>query len=276
MLKRPTAFPHAASGEPAVRGSLKAVALPSEHGGWGLTLEPVALGLLAAPGWAGLGLGVSALAAFLVRHPLRLWHSDVRKGKRYRRTALALLVALGYGCVGVLGFVLAAAQAQGPFVWPLVLAVPLALLQFSYDARGRGRNLVPEFSGATAMSSVVAAIALAGGLPWTTAAGLWLVLAMRALGALSYARAQVMRARGVPVNPAPAYAAEVAATGVLAVAALAGLSPWMSVAGMGLLVVFSAYTFALPPVPARVVGWTQVAFGLLMVILTALGVRVGL
>jgi hypothetical protein len=29
------------------------VAVPSEHGGWGLTFEPVLLGLIVNPSWAG-------------------------------------------------------------------------------------------------------------------------------------------------------------------------------------------------------------------------------
>ena len=38
-----------AAGAPRVR--VKTVALPNEHGGWGLLLEPVALGLLVVPSW---------------------------------------------------------------------------------------------------------------------------------------------------------------------------------------------------------------------------------
>lgn len=256
--------------------SMRAVAIPSEHGGWGFTLEPVMLGLLVAPGWAGLGLGVAALMAFLVRHPLRLWITDLRRGRRYHRTVLAGRVAAGYGGLGLLGLALAIVGASGPFWWPLILAAPLAAFQMYYDARNMGRSLLPETSGAVAMGSVAAGIALAGGTAGGTAAGLWLVLAMRAGAALVYARAQVMRARGARVHIAPVFAAEGLAVAVLAAAAAWGLSPWLSALGMGLLLVYSAVTLARPPVPARVVGWSQIAFGLLMVLLTAAGVRTGL
>ncbi|WP_426574944.1 hypothetical protein [Aquihabitans sp. McL0605] len=37
------------SGAAAPRSPLRAVALPAEHGGWGLTLEPGLLGLLITP-----------------------------------------------------------------------------------------------------------------------------------------------------------------------------------------------------------------------------------
>lgn len=256
--------------------SMRAVAIPSEHGGWGFTLEPVILGLLVAPGWAGIGLGVTALMAFLVRHPMRLWITDTRRGKRYPRTALAGRIAAAYGGLGLLGLGLAISGARGPFWWPLILATPPAALQAYYDARNMGRSLLPETSGAVAMGSVAAGIALAGGMPGWTAAGLWLVLAMRAAAALVYARAQVMRARGARAEAAPVFAAGGLAVAVLAASAVWGLSPWLSVLGMGLLLVYSAITLARPPVPARVVGWSQMAFGLLMVLLTAAGVRAGL
>jgi hypothetical protein len=54
----------------STRSPWRAVVIPSEHGGWGLTLEPVVLGLLVAPSIAGLAIGVAAFLAFLVRTPL--------------------------------------------------------------------------------------------------------------------------------------------------------------------------------------------------------------
>lgn len=43
----------------------RSVAVPSEHGGWGLTFEPVLLGLIVAPSWAGVAIGVAAIVAIL-------------------------------------------------------------------------------------------------------------------------------------------------------------------------------------------------------------------
>ena len=59
----------------------KAVALPAEHGGWGFLTEPVVLGLVLAPSAAGLCLALAALAAFLTRHPLRLWLMRSTQGR---------------------------------------------------------------------------------------------------------------------------------------------------------------------------------------------------
>lgn len=259
--------------QPPIQVPIKSVALPNEHGGWGFTLEPILLGLLVSPGWAGLGLGLFALAAFFTRHPLKLWLADTRKGKRFPRTPIAGRFALLYSSVGLLGLILAFSQAQESFIGPLLAALPLILLQLWYDAHNQGRNLVPEISGAIAMGSVAAGIGLAGGLPVPLALGLWLVLAMRSFAAIYYARTQVRRARGVPVGLAASYVAELIAVGVLAIASLYGIVSWLSVIALSLLIPLSVYTFAKPPIAAKVVGWTQMAFGLLTIILTNIGVR---
>jgi hypothetical protein len=261
--------------------SLRRVAIPSEHGGWGFTLEPVLLGLLVVPSWAGASIGLAAVAAFLTRHPLKLWLTDVRRGVRYPRTTLAARVALTYAAAG--GFGLALAAASDPqsaavwtsFWWPLILALPMIGIQLHFDARGQGRNLLPEIAGAAAMGSVAAAIALAGRVDPAVAYGLWLVLGMRAVAAIFYARTMVMRARGIAAAPRQAYAAGVTATGVLAAAAALGLVPRLSVVAMVVLLIYAVITLSRPPVPAKVVGWSQMAFGLLVVLLTAMGTHAG-
>ncbi|HRO23471.1 MAG TPA: YwiC-like family protein, partial [Promineifilum sp.] len=40
--------------------SFKSVALPAEHGSWSLVSEPIVLGMLVAPTWAGLALVIAA------------------------------------------------------------------------------------------------------------------------------------------------------------------------------------------------------------------------
>jgi hypothetical protein len=69
---------------------LKPLALPVEHGGWGLLAAPVVLGLLVAPSVAALGVGLGACLAFLARHPLKLAAADWRQGRRTARTRAAV------------------------------------------------------------------------------------------------------------------------------------------------------------------------------------------
>src|SRR5689334_962019 len=58
-LARPPAAP------PSSSPSLRALALPTEHGGWGLLLEPLLLGLLIVPSAPGAAVAAAALGAFL-------------------------------------------------------------------------------------------------------------------------------------------------------------------------------------------------------------------
>src|SRR5437764_14320935 len=92
---------------PQNRVRLKTIALPVEHGGWGLSLEPVALGLLVAPSLPGLFLSVATLAAFLARHPLKLIMADRRRGRRFARTPVAERFVLLYILIATLSLLAA-------------------------------------------------------------------------------------------------------------------------------------------------------------------------
>jgi hypothetical protein len=98
-----------------VRVGWRAVAMPSEHGGWGLTLEPVLLGLVVAWSGAGVALGVAAFAAFLVRTPLKLVAVDLRRGRWLDRSRLALRIAIVE--LIVLGSTVALAVALAGWSW---------------------------------------------------------------------------------------------------------------------------------------------------------------
>ena len=75
------------------RAAWRSVAIPDEHGGWGLTAEPVLLGLLVAPSWPGVLLAVAAFVAFMVRSPLKVVLVDRWRRRRLPRTRLAARIA---------------------------------------------------------------------------------------------------------------------------------------------------------------------------------------
>jgi hypothetical protein len=250
---------------------LKSVALPTEHGGWGFTLEPLLLGLLLSPGAHTLGLFLLGLFGFLARHPLKLLYQDLRRGKRYARTTLALRVAGVYLALALAGFLLALATAQGPFLLPLALALPLGAFMLWADLQGRARELFPEIAAALFMASLAPAGVLAGGLGEGVALGSFLALALRDVAALYYARTQVLRARGVAPRPFPAHLALWGAVLLAGLAGQAGFLPWATGLSLLLLALYGSVALSRPPVPARVIGWTQMGFGLLVVLATALG-----
>jgi hypothetical protein len=169
--------------------SLRPLALPAEHGGWGLLLEPIVLGFLVAPSAAGSLIGIGAIAAFLMRHPLKLAARDWMRRRRYPRSKACELLAASYGLSACLAFA-AAWKMSGwlPFV-ALSIALKLASLQFVFDVRNRGRVWIAELAGAIAAAPIAAAIALAGGRTVLIASSLSLLMVARSIPAVLYVRA---------------------------------------------------------------------------------------
>ncbi|MBN2113643.1 MAG: YwiC-like family protein [Acidimicrobiia bacterium] len=259
-------------GEP---GSLRAVALPTEHGGWGFTLEPVLLGLLVAPGLAGGGVAAAAVAVFLARRPLRLLAEDLRRGRRLPRTAMAAGVVAAGAAIAIAGLAFASCRAGGRLWWAVAAALPAAGAHVAADLTHRSRSFWAEAAGAVAMGAAAPALALAGGWEAGPAFALWAVIAGRALPSILFVRAQFRRARGEPAAPAVAHFAHGIALAGLAALAAADLLPWTAAAAAAFLWAFAMWALARPPVPARTLGWTQMAVGFLVVGLVATGHHLG-
>ena len=257
---------------PDTRAAWRAVAIPSEHGGWGLTLEPVLLGLLIAPSIAGAALGGAAFLAFLVRTPLKLVAVDVRHHRWLDRSGSALRFAVVELLMMVVLATIVVSMAGWTWIVPAMLAAPLVAIESWFDIRSRGRRLVPELCGSIGIASVAAVIVVASGDSATLAAGVWLVLAARAVGSIPFVRAQIMRLRrGTTATPVSDGAQGVAVLiGVLAVLVddrmLAGLC------GVVVLAALQVTWMRRPPVPAKVLGVRQMMLGLGLVAATAIGV----
>jgi hypothetical protein len=250
----------------------RAVAVPSEHGGWGLTLEPVLLGLLIAPSIAGAALGVAAFVAFLVRTPLKLIAVDLRHHRWLDRTRLARRIALAE--LAVMGAMVIVAVSRAGWTWlvPVAVAAPLVVIELWFDVRSRGRRLVPELCGSIGIASVAAVIVVASGDAGSLAAGAWLVLAGRAVGAIPFVRTQIMRLRRGEASTRSTDAAQVAAVLIGGMAVLVDDRFVAGLAGLVVLSVVQLVGMRRPPVVAKVLGMCQLVLGLGLVGVTAIGV----
>jgi hypothetical protein len=250
---------------------LVAVAVPTEHGGWGLTLEPALLGLLVAPSWAGVALAAAALMAFVARTPVKVALVDRRRHRRIPRTVLAEKVATIELSVLVGLVAIALATAHGAFWIPIVIALPLVAVELSFDMRSRSRRLLPELAGTIGIGGVAAAIVLADGGEPVFAAALWCIVAARAVASIPFVRLQLCRYKHQPsrrlTSDAAQGAALVVAGGAVALDAsvLGGL---VAIIVLGLLQVWAARR---PPPAAALLGAQQVVAGLTVVLITALG-----
>lgn len=250
----------------------RAVVVPSEHGGWGLTLEPALLGLLVAPSVAGGALALAAFLAFVVRTPLKLVLVDRHRHRALERDHLARRVVAAEVAVLLALVAVARIDAGADWIAPFAIALPLFAVELWFDARSRSRRLVPELCGAVGISAVAASIALAGGESAALAAALWLVLAARAIASVPFARVQVLRLRAVPSPPRASDLAQLAGVAVAAIA-VAVDDAVLAGAVAVLIVALAQRAWSRGAArPAKVVGFAQLGFGLAVVIATAIGV----
>ncbi|MFN8588421.1 MAG: YwiC-like family protein [Candidatus Eisenbacteria bacterium] len=253
--------------------SLRRLLVPTEHGGWAFLGEPIVLGLLVAPSWAGACVALATVAAFFARQPLKLFVPDRRRGKVYPRTHAAeraFAVCAALGAAALAGALL---LARGPVLLAVGAAAPVAAVALAFDLSRRSRDLGAELAGALAMGAAATAIALAGGLERGPAFGLWGALAVRAFGTIAFVRARLRLERGEPWS-APAVAAWHALTFATAWAlAAARVAPFTLVTAAVLLTARAAWGLSpwRPRLRTAMLGVTEIVAGLVVIALLVWG-----
>ncbi len=263
----------ALANKPARNGvRIKTIALPAEHGGWGFVFEPIVLGLLLAPSIAGFYLALSAVGFFLARHPLTI--VVLNRRRESPRTALARRFAAIYLAVGAASFMAAVIFAQRTFILPLLVAAPFAFVQVAHDWIGKRRVLIAELSGAIAISSLAAAIALSAGLPKALGFALWAIMIARAVPAILYVRAIIARLHRQSSSALPMLLAHGCAVVAMGFLYQGGLAPFLAMVVMLVLLLRASivFVFAKPNrVTAKQLGFSEIAFGAVTVCAIALG-----
>jgi hypothetical protein len=248
------------------RPALRPLVLPNEHGGWGLLFEPIVLALVVRPSWDGVFVGLTFVFAFLARQPLRFALQDVMHERSVPRTRYCWTFAGLYALAAATSLGFALAGGAWTILIPLGLVAPFGVTQLLYDAHNRSRQLFPELVGAAAMTSSAAAIALAGGMRILPAFALAGVILARTIPTIVYVRTLLQRAHGRDVSSSWPLALH--AMAILLVALFASK---IAVAAMCILFIRATWMLAMAaPPPAKRIGWTEIAFGALSVLLFAL------
>lgn len=258
----------------APRPKLRPIALPTEHGGWSFILEPIFLGLFVAGTWAGLLLSIAAFATFLIRHPFKLALKDTQRGKRYPRTEWAIRLAAIYAAVAVITGVLALVITEHVFLQPLIIAIPLALVQLYFDASNRGRELIPEIFGAVALAAVAPMIALTHNWQLDAAYALWGILIVRIITSILYVRARLRLERGEHPDTRLPQIAHVLGLIAVIVLVISDLAPVLAIVALVILLARSLHGLSkwrIPAPQAKIIGIQEVIFGVLTVLLVGIG-----
>jgi hypothetical protein len=271
------AFPTpAAKTRPAFK--MKSIALPNEHGSWGILFEPLVLGIAVAPSLASPFVALLYIGAFLSRQPLR-WHIADLKAKRSRpQTTAARGFAFAYLSIAAIGFFGSLAFAGVNALLPLIVTAPLAAITLWYDVSGKSRNVAPEMAGVVTLATSSAVCGLAAG--WSVAASLALtaVITLRLIPSMLYIRERLKLEKGKPSSFAAPIALHVAAVATVAAFAWYGLAPWLPLTVFTFLLVRSitgSSDFRLK-LTAKKLGMLEVLFGTLVVVSVIVGHYFGL
>jgi hypothetical protein len=252
--------------EPSRLSQAVKLVLPREHGSWSLALEPVALGLLAAPSKPGLAVAAAAISGFFLRRPLKL----MLNGKPDARRSLAFAGVAGLGLFALGNLLLLAKVGGISRLWPLIPAGGAGMIFVWFDLRNEAREGVSELAGATAFGLLPAAFgALAG---WSTMASMALAMVMliRSIPTVMLVRTYLRLIKGRAATAIPALAA--AGTALLLAVWLvgSGFAPWP--VAIFALAMISGSIWLLgwrPRLSAKTVGIAETTFGAAMVLTLA-------
>jgi hypothetical protein len=241
--------------------------LPKEHGSWSLVLEPLILGLLVAPSFAGVALATAAFAGFLARRPLNTAFSPSPSGSRTAaRRTMAILFTLAI--TGLFEAVLLGGLAS---LWPLLIAAPLGGLFIYFDAQGDGRATAAEVAGSSAFALLPSALSTLAGWSAPAALALAAIALTRSVPTVLTVRAYLRRRKGQPIRPVITLLAATAACFVVALLGRFHLVPAPVALGAGLLLLRSAW-FLSPWRPlwsARAIGTSEALLGVIYVAIAA-------
>ena len=228
-----------------------------------------------APSLAGLFLALAAVLAFVARTPVKIVLVDAFRRRLLPRTRVALAISLVEIVVLVALVVGAATTATANDWWvPALVAGPLIAVELWYDMRSRSRRLIPELAGSIGVASVTTMIVLADDGETGLAIGLWVILAARAVTSITWVRGQILKLHGRPVNPADSARADIVAAAAVGLAVAARAELIVGAAAVIALIAIQRIVATGDPMPAKKVGFQQMAFGFATVLITAVGVWV--
>lgn len=252
---------------------LRQIALPTEHGGWGFLLEPLVAGVAIACSSAAPWIAVMTIGAFLLRQPLKVLFINRLGMKNRERARAAIAFALLYATIFAVGLSLTLITAGSRPLLPFMFVLPFAIVQIYADVSRQNRQLIPEITGAIAISASVAVMALAADLAWISAVALWTIFIARLIPSILYVRHRLLLEKGKDFSRITPTLAHIVALLLVAVLAYNGLSPYLTVFAMVLLLrrSISGLSPGRTRMRAMQIGVWEVIYGTLTVLSVIIG-----
>ena len=259
--------------QPKRNVKLKQIALPTEHGSWGFLFEPLLAGILIAPSIASIWILLMIVGAFLTRQPLKIYLNDLQAKRNLPQTEAAFRFILIFGIISTVGLLGSLYFAKAESFYPFLLILPLGIYQIYCDASKKSRQLLPELTGAVAISSSVAAVTIAGGFSWTTSLALWTVFICRLIPSILYVRNRLKLEKGKSYSSISVAITNFLAFVVVGFLATNGLIPKLPVAMFFILMIRSVWGLSSyrKRVKAMKIGVWEVIYGTLTALSVVLG-----
>lgn len=256
-----------------VKLRLKGLALPNEHGSWGFLFEPIVAAAAIAFSPAAPWLALTVIGAFLVRQPLKVFISDKLAGRSLAQTDAALRYAAAFAVAAGTGLLMSLWLAPAASFIPFALVLPLGVYQIYCDVSRKTREILPEITGAVAMSSSAGAIAIAGGMSGAATAALWLFLIARLVPSILYVRQRLRLEKGKDFSLALPVGAHFMAFGGVAYLAVIGLLPYLVLPIFAMLLARCIYGLSSyrTKMKAMKIGVWEVIYGVLTVLSLIVG-----
>lgn len=253
----------------------RSVAVPTEHGGWGLTAEPALMGALVVPSRSGLALALAAMLVFVARRPAKLVVVDLWRRRWLARSAMALRVAIVELAALVALLAAATVATHGGAWWlPMLFAAPAVAVELWFDVRSRSRRLFGELAAVASIAAVAPTIVLAGGGRWPLAGALWLLVGARSTSAVPFVRAQVGRLHHGNARVTGSDLAQLGALAASAVVVVLRSEAMVGAAVLAMIAVMHVVLVRRPPPQAKVLGIAETLVGAALVAATAIGTAI--
>ena len=268
MISSMTPALPATAAKPRPAFKMKSIALPNEHGSWGILFEPLVLGIAVAPSAASPFVALLYIGAFLSRQPLKWYIADLKAKRERGQTAAARMFAFAFLSIAAVGFFGALAFAGVTAMLPLILTAPLGLITLWFDVSGKSRRVAPEMAGVVTLASSAGVCGLAAGWSVAASVALSIVIILRLIPSMLYIRERLKLEKGKPASFAVPLALHVLALVAVGVLVWYGLSPALPLAIFTFLMIRAltgSSDFRLK-LKAKQLGILEVVFGSLVVL----------
>jgi len=258
-----------------IKNNIKSVAFPREQGSWGFMLEPLILALLVAFTINGLLIALSAFIIFLSHQPVRAI-ANKKSHKEIKLTASIIFII--YSSIAVILIFTAFLNMKLILFLPYFTALLLMTIYLLLELKGYGRLLAAELIAPVAVSLIAVCITLVNGWSVNFILAFWIILLSRSIQTTFYINAIVKIIKKQSASPLLTYTSGFLFLLIVTLNAFQHLSPYLAIAAVIILIIrsFVGFTSTNKKVNIKKIGILEFVYGIVFIILVAIGYNFGL